>query len=78
MSIALVLVLLKLRNHKKTVDLASVFIPEEHGISEDYVKKEAMQKFSSVDPMEFPRAKLHLMNTLLGEFSRGCGLRWCQ
>ena len=34
----------------------------------DFVKKESMVELLPTDPMEFPRAKLHLLNRVLGKW----------
>ncbi len=61
------LLLFMLRKSYKKDAVARIFTQEEHGIPGDYLKKETTVKLLSVDPMEFPRAKLHIMKNLLGE-----------
>lgn len=66
-STLLILVLLWTRRSKPKTDMSSVFTQEEHGIHGEYLKKEATEKLVSIDLMEFPRTKLHLMNRVLGK-----------
>ena len=59
---------------RTTTVFSDILFQERPYLPHDFVKKESMVELLPTDPMEFPRAKLHLLNRVLGKWLL---LPWC-
>ena len=62
-AVLVTIILARKRRRSKTV-FSDILFQENPYLSQDYIKKE---RLLPPDPMEFPRARLHLLNRVLGK-----------
>ena len=67
-AVILLVVICARKRLRKTIVFSDILFQERPYLPHDFLKKESVVDLLPADPMEFPRAKLHLLNRVLGKW----------